>query len=65
MCIDALTNYDNPPSPKKGDSTPTNNGTNNIEDYTHMEEEEYAKVIEDFFHFPSGNEESNPIQILV
>jgi hypothetical protein len=29
-----------------------------------MEEEEYAKVIEYFFHFPSRDEEGNPIQIL-
>ncbi len=62
---DAPTNYDNPwPSLKKGDSPPTNNGTNNIEDDTHIKEEEYAKVIEDFFHFPLGDEEGNPIQIL-
>jgi hypothetical protein len=29
-----------------------------------MEEEKYARVIEYFFHFPLGDEESNPIQML-
>jgi hypothetical protein len=58
---DAPTNYDNPPSPKKGDSPPTNNGTNDIEDNTHIKEEGYAKVIEDFFYFPLGD--GNPNQI--
>ncbi len=57
-------NYHNPPSPKKGDSPLTNNGINNTEDDTHMEEEKYARVIEYFFHFPLGDEESNPIQML-
>jgi hypothetical protein len=30
----------------------------------HKEEEEYAKVIEDFLHLPQGDVEDNPIQRL-
>jgi len=39
-------------------------GTDDTDDGTHKEEEEYAKVIEDFLHLPQGDVEDNLIQRL-
>jgi hypothetical protein len=38
--------------------------TDDTDNDTHKEEEEYAEVIEDFFHLPQGDVEDNPIQRL-
>jgi phosphorylcholine metabolism protein LicD len=36
--------------------------TDDTNDDTHKDEEEYAKVIEDFFHLPQRDDEHNLIQ---
>ncbi len=38
--------------------------TDDTNNDTHKEEEEYAEVIEDFLHLPRGDDEDNPIQRL-
>ncbi len=61
---DTPANRDNPPSPCEGVSPTMDTSTNDTNDDTHKEKEEYAEVIEDFLHLPQGDDENNPIQRL-
>jgi hypothetical protein len=61
---DAPTSHDIPPSPHEGVSPTTNTNSDDTNDDTHKEKEEYAKVIENVLHFPQGDDENNPIQRL-
>jgi hypothetical protein len=57
-----LASHDSPPSPYEGVPLTMDTSTNDTNDDTHKEEEEYAKVIEDFFHLPQRDDENNLIQ---
>jgi hypothetical protein len=61
---DTPTSHDSPPSPCEGVSPTMDTSTNDTDDDTHKEEEEYAEVIENFLHLPQGDVEDNPIQRL-
>jgi hypothetical protein len=61
---DTPTSHDSPPSLWEGVSPTIDININDTNDDTRKEEEEYAKVIEDFLHLPQGDDENNPIQIL-
>ncbi len=61
---DTLASHDSPPSPCEGVSPTIDTSTNDINDDTHKEKEEYVEVIEYFFHLPQGNDEDNLIQRL-
>jgi hypothetical protein len=56
---DTPTSHGSPPSPWEGVSPTIDISTNDTYDDTHKEEEEYAKVIEDFLHLPQGDDEDN------
>jgi hypothetical protein len=59
-----LASHDNPPSPCENVSPIIDISTNDTYDDTPNEEEELVDVIEDFLHFPQGDDEDNPIQRL-
>jgi hypothetical protein len=61
---DTPASHDSPPSPCEGVSPTMDTITNDTDDDTHKEQEEYAKVIEDFLHLPQGDDEDNLIQRL-
>jgi hypothetical protein len=61
---DPPTSHDSAPLACKGVSPTTYISIDDIDDDTHKEEEEYAKVIKDFLHLPQGDDENNPIQRL-
>jgi hypothetical protein len=61
---DTLASHDSPPSPCEGVSPTIDTSIDDIDDDTHKGEEKYVEVIEDFLHFPQGDDEANPIQRL-
>jgi hypothetical protein len=61
---DTPASHHNPLSPCEGVSLIMDTSTDDIDDDTHKEEEEYAEVIEDFLHLPQGDVEDNLIQRL-
>ncbi len=61
---DTPASHDSPPSPYEGVSPTMDTSTNDIDDDTHKEEEEFAEVIDDFLHLPQWDDEDNPIQRL-
>jgi hypothetical protein len=61
---DTPTSHESTPSPCEGVSPTIDTSTDDTDDDTHKEEEEYVEVIEDFFHLPQGDDEANPIQRL-
>jgi hypothetical protein len=61
---DTLASHDSSPSPCEGVSPTMDTNIDDTNDDTHKEEEKYEEVIEDFLHFPQGDDENNLIRRL-
>ncbi len=59
-----ITSHDSPPSPRQGVSLILDISIDDTYDDTQKEQEDYAKVIEDFLHLQQGDDEDNFIQKL-